>query len=143
MISIAKYIQRELLPAQDEQDSDNSKAAPLPIPAVEAAIKRVATRVNYGVGAPNGGKIPPGLCVWRWEVKSEYYDWLPKVSREKIDARLVERQQVRIRTRGKLCKVDIQQFIRQGRTSKHYLQLSHRLNRRLCLVPKRRLNRSL
>lgn len=95
LVSISKHIQRELLPTQGEYETEPTKdSSPLPLPVVEAAVKHVATRVNYGIDAPNGGKAPQSLCVWRWEVKPEYYDWLPKVSRDKVDARLTERVQV-------------------------------------------------
>lgn len=53
-------------------------------------------RNNYGLDAPpGGGKVPAALCVWRWEVKEEHHEWLPKASREKADARSAERVQVR------------------------------------------------
>lgn len=63
---------------------------------MEAAIKSVLQRHNYGIDTPSGtGKLPAGLCIWRWEVKEEYRDWLPKAAREKADARLAERVEVR------------------------------------------------
>lgn len=82
---------------ESDHDSETTKnSRPLPLPVIEAAVKHVATRVNYGIDAPHGGKTPPSLCVWRWEVKPEYYDWLPKVSRDKADIRLAERVQVSV-----------------------------------------------
>ncbi|EIM90432.1 uncharacterized protein STEHIDRAFT_119429 [Stereum hirsutum FP-91666 SS1] len=96
LVSISKYIQRELLPMEGDHDSETTKnSRPLPLSVIEAAVKHVATRVNYGIDAPQGGRTPPSLCVWRWEVKPEYYDWLPKVSRDKADARLAERVQAK------------------------------------------------
>lgn len=70
-------------------------SASLPLSTIEAAIKSVLNRNNYGLDAPSsGGKVPAALCVWRWEVKEGYHDWLPKVSKEKADGRLAERVQV-------------------------------------------------
>ncbi len=46
---------------------------------------------------PSGfSKLPASLCVWRWEVKNEYWDWLPKAGQAKAESRLAERVQVRI-----------------------------------------------
>lgn len=100
--SITKHIQHELLPAQDEDDEEISKAvlASLPLDVVEDAIKSVATRVNYGLDAstiPNtlvSTKLPAGWQIWRWEVKEEFRDWLPKNAKDKAAARIAERQQV-------------------------------------------------
>jgi chromatin assembly factor 1 subunit A len=67
----------------------------LPLQVVEAAIKSILSRNNYGLEAPQGNvKMPAALCVWRWEVKSQYWDWLPKAAKEKAEARLIERVQV-------------------------------------------------
>lgn len=96
---LAKHIRNELLPAQDE-DEDNINSgradvsASLPLSTVEAAIKSILCRINYGLEAPHGGKLPASLCVWRWEVKEEHRGWLPKAAREKADGRLAERVQV-------------------------------------------------
>jgi hypothetical protein len=97
---LAKYIRNELLPAQDEDDDDINSgsadvSASLPLSVVEATIKLVLSRNNYGLDAPpGGGKLPSALCVWRWEVKDEHRDWLPQGAREKANARLAERIQV-------------------------------------------------
>ncbi|KIM80821.1 hypothetical protein PILCRDRAFT_822100 [Piloderma croceum F 1598] len=94
---LAKHIRNELLPSQDEDDEDiNSESAnvsaSLPLSVVEAAVKSILIRKNYGLDAPlGGGKLPTALCVWRWEVKEEHRDWLPKAAREKADGRLAER----------------------------------------------------
>jgi hypothetical protein len=70
-------------------------SASLPLSVVEAAVKSILIRKNYGLDAPlGGGKLPTALCVWRWEVKEEHRDWLPKAVREKADGRLAERIQV-------------------------------------------------
>jgi chromatin assembly factor 1 subunit A len=97
---LAKHIRSELLPARDEDDDDINSgsanvSASLPLPVIEAAIKSVLSRNNYGLDAPpSGGKLPAALCVWRWEVKEEHRGWLPKGAREKADGRLAERIQV-------------------------------------------------
>ena len=96
---LAKHIRSELLPAQDEDDDDincgsANVSASLPLPVLEAAIKSVLSRNNYGLDAPPGGKLPATLCVWRWEVKEEHRGWLPKGVRDKADGRLAERIQV-------------------------------------------------
>ena len=102
LTALSKHIQQELLPAQDEDDEEACKEvqAALPIEVVESAVKGLAMRVNYGLdisripNAPTGGRIPSAWQVWRWEVKDEYREWLPKASREKALLRLAERQQV-------------------------------------------------
>lgn len=99
LIMLAKHIRLELLPTQDEDDdfinSGTDVTASLPLSLIEVAIKSVLSRNNYGLDAlPGGGKLPAALCIWRWEVKEEYHDWLPKASRERADARLAERVQV-------------------------------------------------
>jgi len=72
-------------------------SASLPLSVVEAAVKSILSRNNYGLDAPlGGGKLPSSLCVWRWEVKEEHRDWLPKAAREKADGRLAERIRVSI-----------------------------------------------
>jgi len=71
-------------------------SASLPLSIIETAIKFVLNRNNYGLDSPaDAGKLPAALCVWRWEVKEEHRDWLPKALREKTDGRLAERVQVR------------------------------------------------
>jgi hypothetical protein len=95
---LAKHIQHELIPAQDEDgDTDISVASLsiLPLKVVEAAIKSIMVRNNYGLDRiPGSGKVPAALCVWRWEVRENYVDWLPKNSREKAEVRMAERLQV-------------------------------------------------
>jgi len=51
-------------------------------------------RNNYGLDCNDGGKVPAALCVWRWEVKEQFRDWLPKNGREKAESRQAERIQV-------------------------------------------------
>ncbi|KAI0262931.1 chromatin assembly factor 1 subunit A-domain-containing protein [Gloeopeniophorella convolvens] len=88
--ALSKYIQQELVP-DDDDDVDNS-ASILPLSAVEGAVKLMARRVNYGVESPLT-KTPAALSVWRWELKEEYLGFLPRASREKVDARSAERLQ--------------------------------------------------
>ncbi|KAM6500858.1 Chromatin assembly factor 1 subunit A domain containing protein [Amanita muscaria] len=91
--TLAKHIRQELLPTQGENAPDDSSSNfdALPQSVVEAAIKSVMNRNNYGLSLPNGGKAPAIVCLWRWEVKEEYWNWLPKGSREKAEQRLTER----------------------------------------------------
>ncbi|KAK0459570.1 chromatin assembly factor 1 subunit A-domain-containing protein [Desarmillaria tabescens] len=86
---IARHIKQELLPVQDDEDRDVS--ACLPVAAVEAVIKSTMNRNNYGLDALPGVKLPSSSCVWRWEMKEQYKDWLPKAVREKTEARIAER----------------------------------------------------
>ncbi|KAI0340582.1 hypothetical protein BDW22DRAFT_1359974 [Trametopsis cervina] len=97
--ALSKHIQHELLPAQDEDDEDSSStvSAALPLDVIEKAIKSVASRSNYGLDAseaPNG-RVPAAWQIWRWEVKDELIDWLPKALLEKVRSRLAERQQLK------------------------------------------------
>jgi hypothetical protein len=94
---LAKHIHHELLPAQDEDDDTipSPVSLALPLLVVEDAIKSVASRNNYGLdGVLGSSKAPASLSVWRWEVKEEYWDWLPKAARDKAGSRLAERHQV-------------------------------------------------
>lgn len=103
LAALSKHIQQELLPAQDEDDEEGCKEiqAALPLELIEKAVKGIATRVNYGLDVskipqvPLGAKIPVAWQVWRWELKDEYREWLPKASRDKALVRLCERRQVR------------------------------------------------
>jgi len=88
--ALSKYIQQELAP--DDDDTGRS-AFVLPLSAIEDVVKLLATRVNYGIESPLA-KPPAALCVWRWELNQEYLSFLPRVSREKVDARLTDRIQV-------------------------------------------------
>ncbi|TFK27333.1 hypothetical protein FA15DRAFT_635715 [Coprinopsis marcescibilis] len=94
---LAKHIRQQLLPAQDEEDEEKSKevGAALPQSAVELSITAILDRNNYGLDAPTGSKLPTSLAVWRWEVKQQYLDWLPKAAREKAESRLEERKQAK------------------------------------------------
>ena len=97
---LAKHIKTELLPTQNEdEDTNDGRTADistsLPLLAVESAIKSVLERNNYGIDATSDtGKLPAGLCIWRWEAKKEYRDWLPKAARERADGRHAERVEV-------------------------------------------------
>ena len=89
---LSKYIQQELAP--DSGDDIESSASILPLTVIEDVVKRLATRVNYGIDSALT-KTPAALCIWRWELKQEYLSFLPRVSREKAEARLADRIQVR------------------------------------------------
>ena len=95
--ALSRHIQQELSPAIDEdEEEDSNTPSILPLETVEAAIKSVAHRVNYGLDSPaEGGKVPAAWLIWRWEVSGRCRDWLPKTAREKVDNRFRERQQVR------------------------------------------------
>jgi chromatin assembly factor 1 subunit A len=88
---LSKHIQQELTP-DDGEDIDCS-ASILPLSVIEDVVKLLASRVNYGIES-SLTKTPAALCVWRWELKQEYLGFLPKVSREKVDARRADRIQV-------------------------------------------------
>ncbi|KAF9476322.1 hypothetical protein BDN70DRAFT_882568 [Pholiota conissans] len=96
--ALTKHIHQELLPTIDE-DEDASIASAittaLPASVVETVIEEVLVRNNYGVDAPLGVKLPAGVCVWRWEVRSEHMAWLPKNSKEKAETRHQERLQAK------------------------------------------------
>ena len=91
IMPLSKHIQQELVP-DDDEDSD-CPASILPLVAIEGVVKLLATRVNYGIESPLA-KTPAALCVWRWELNQDYLPFLPKVSRDKVDARLADRIQV-------------------------------------------------
>jgi chromatin assembly factor 1 subunit A len=91
IMALSKHIQQELVP-DDDEDSE-CPASILPLGAIEGVVKLLATRVNYGIESPLA-KSPAALCVWRWELNQDYLPFLPKVSRDKVDARLADRIQV-------------------------------------------------
>ena len=94
---LSKHIHHELLPTLDDEDDKalaTSTAAALPLSLVEKVIDEVLVRKNYGLEAPLGVRLPAAVSVWRWEVRNEYWDWLPKNSREKAESRQAERSQV-------------------------------------------------
>lgn len=86
-----------MLPTDDDDDDDTRKAAAvkvLPQSVVEASIKSIMSRNNYGLDSSDGTKPPAAVCVWRWEVKDQHTDWLPEKAREKAEHRFAERVQV-------------------------------------------------
>ncbi|KAI0003285.1 hypothetical protein BJV74DRAFT_943985 [Russula compacta] len=85
--ALSRHIQQELAP-----DDIDCSASVLPLNAIEDVVKLLATRVNYGIES-SLTKTSAALCVWRWELKQEYLGFLPRVSREKVDARLADRTQ--------------------------------------------------
>ncbi|GLB35372.1 putative chromatin assembly factor 1 subunit A [Lyophyllum shimeji] len=98
LAALSKHIRQELLPTQDDDEDHNGGATALealPLSAVENAIKTVTQRNNYGLDGIGGGKAPAAVCVWRWEVKEQHRDWLPKNAREKAESRLSERVQAK------------------------------------------------
>ncbi|PPQ77583.1 hypothetical protein CVT25_011375 [Psilocybe cyanescens] len=95
---LGKHIHHELLPTIDEdkdKDVASATSAALPLNLVECAIQDVLVRNNYGIDVPLGVKPPAGISVWRWEVRSEHANWLPKNSREKANLRQAERVQAK------------------------------------------------
>ncbi|EKM55675.1 uncharacterized protein PHACADRAFT_209196 [Phanerochaete carnosa HHB-10118-sp] len=102
LTALSKHIQQELLPAQDEDDEEACREiqSALPLDVIENSVKATAVRTNYGLdaaripNAPTGAKIPVAWQIWRWEVKEEFREWLPKQSREKALLRLFERKQI-------------------------------------------------
>ncbi|KAG6885997.1 hypothetical protein C0993_006113 [Termitomyces sp. T159_Od127] len=95
--ALTKHIRQGLLPTQDDDEEGDTAAAQvaLPLNVVETAIKAVMQRNNYGLDSIGGGKVPAAVCVWRWEVKDQHRDWLPKNAREKAESRLTERVQAK------------------------------------------------
>ncbi|KAG5354202.1 hypothetical protein C0989_003715 [Termitomyces sp. Mn162] len=95
--ALTKHIRQEMLPTQDDDEGGGVMVAQaaLPLNAVETAIKAVMQRNNYGLDGIGGGKAPAAVCVWRWEVKDQHRDWLPKNAREKAEIRLAERVQAK------------------------------------------------
>ena len=93
---LAKHIRQELIPADDMEDDTIKSAASdaLPVSIVEAAVKNVMTRVNYGLESSPGVKTSSSISIWRWEVKEQHKSWLPRNIRDKAEARLAERVQV-------------------------------------------------
>ena len=97
--TLSKHIHHELLPTLDDDEAKEfatSMSAALPINLIEKSIDEILVRRNYGLEAPLGVKLPAAVSVWRWEVRSEYWDWLPKNSREKAESRQAERTQVSV-----------------------------------------------
>lgn len=84
----------------------------MPLDVIERSVKALAVRTNYGLDTariPNasaGAKVPVAWQIWRWEVKEEFREWLPKASREKVLARLGERKQVRYDFDGSCAGAD-------------------------------------
>ncbi|KAG2158454.1 uncharacterized protein EDB93DRAFT_670725 [Suillus bovinus] len=94
---LAKHIRSELLPSFDEDDDSSRESISLALPllVVEHAIQSLMVRMNYGLDGPLGYKIPSVVCVWRWEVRDDYRDWLPKSAKEKAETRIAERVQAK------------------------------------------------
>jgi hypothetical protein len=100
--ALAKQLHKQLVPTNDDLGSADVSAisAILPVSILEGAIRELAERHNYGLD-PNSvgaGRIPAALYIWRWEVKPERRDWLPKSIRSKVEMRIAEREQVRTRS---------------------------------------------
>ncbi|KAK2460579.1 hypothetical protein APHAL10511_007049 [Amanita phalloides] len=94
---LAKQIRQELLPSVDVDTLESSShvSDALPLSVVEAAIKVILERNNYGLYPSNGGRVPAAISLWRWEVKEAFWDWLPKSGREKAEQRVAERVQAK------------------------------------------------
>ncbi|KAF8911145.1 hypothetical protein CPB84DRAFT_1812600 [Gymnopilus junonius] len=87
LTALGKHIHHELLPTvDDDEDKDIASATSdaLPLNLVENAIQEILVRNNYGIDLPLGVKAPAATSVWRWEVRTDHLDWLPKNSREKL-----------------------------------------------------------
>ncbi|KAG5651779.1 hypothetical protein H0H81_007418 [Sphagnurus paluster] len=97
LAALSKHIRHELLPTQDDEEGREGGTSTamdaLPLSAVETAIKSLMRRNNYGLDGIGGGRVPAAVCVWRWEVKDQHRDWLPKNARDKAEGRLAERIQ--------------------------------------------------
>lgn len=90
---LARHIQQSLTPEDLEEDEyANSLANPLTLPSIERAIQSVADRVNYGMDWVE--RTPASLSVWRWEVREDKREFLPRASRERLESRISERLQV-------------------------------------------------
>ena len=87
-----KHIQKSLQPEELESSDNSGNASVVTQPALESAIVSVAERLNYGIDWVE--KIPASLSVWKWEVKQSKFDLLPKMARDKFEARIAERQEV-------------------------------------------------
>ncbi|KAG2365759.1 hypothetical protein BDR07DRAFT_1607316 [Suillus spraguei] len=94
---LAKHIRSELLPSFDEDDESSREriSVALPLLVVEHAIQSLMVRTNYGLDGQLGYKLPSIVCVWRWEVRDDYRDWLPKSAKEKAETRIAERVQAK------------------------------------------------
>jgi chromatin assembly factor 1 subunit A len=97
--ALVKQLHKQLVPSEEDISEKESNSSALPFTVLETAIANIASRVNYGLDSANigGGSVPAALGIWRWEVKAEHRDWLPKAAREKAEARVLEREQVRQR----------------------------------------------
>ncbi|KZT11534.1 uncharacterized protein LAESUDRAFT_740995 [Laetiporus sulphureus 93-53] len=94
--ALSRHVQSQLLPVSDDEDEADDALAILSLSAVESAIRHVASRNDYGLDAmPGLGKRPAAFHVWKWEIKDEYKDWVPKQVREKAEARHAERLQAK------------------------------------------------
>lgn len=94
--SLARHIQAALEPEDlvtGNGDSTEQKKPQLTLVAIENAILTIAERRNYGVDWL--GRPSASLSIWRWELKEQRMDWLPKSLRVKLESRIAERRQVR------------------------------------------------
>ncbi|KAJ8597869.1 hypothetical protein M405DRAFT_778944 [Rhizopogon salebrosus TDB-379] len=98
LVPLAKHIRSEILPSFDEEDSSRREriSTILPLLVVEHTIQSLMVRTNYGLDGPLGHRLPSIVCVWRWEVRDAYRDWLPKSAKEKAETRITERIQAKI-----------------------------------------------
>lgn len=94
---LAKHVRQELLPISDDGAASPDASNTFPLSAVEAVIKSIMTRTNYGLDPPSGTtKVPAALSVWRWELDEKHVDWLPASVRHKAASRREERVEVRV-----------------------------------------------
>ncbi|KIY66282.1 hypothetical protein CYLTODRAFT_437492 [Cylindrobasidium torrendii FP15055 ss-10] len=93
---LAKHIRQELLPVSDDGAASPDASNTFLLSAVEAVIKSIMTRTNYGLDPPSGTtKVPAALSVWRWEVDGAHVDWLPASVRSKAVSRKEERMEAK------------------------------------------------
>ena len=93
MSFLAKHVQEALQP--EGMDGDiNSSGASVSTTAIECAILHVCERVNYGIDWME--RTSAATSIWRWELKEQFYNMLPKASREKFESSLADRRQVRL-----------------------------------------------
>ncbi|EPQ58751.1 hypothetical protein GLOTRDRAFT_104339 [Gloeophyllum trabeum ATCC 11539] len=95
--ALCKHVQRQLL-AEDDDINRSPPDAVLPLAVLEKEIKSIAERKNYGLdSSADGVKVPASLCVWRWELDRQFWDWLPKSARERAETRYQERLDAKAR----------------------------------------------
>ncbi|KAH8117500.1 hypothetical protein DFH11DRAFT_1575389 [Phellopilus nigrolimitatus] len=94
IMSLAKQIQGALKPEDlESSEVEGAEVAALNLAVVESAIVAIADRINYGIDWTERVSAP--LSIWRWEVKEQKFDFLPRIGRDRFEARLTERKQAK------------------------------------------------